>query len=508
MAKRSEPIPVDAVLEVGGALSSSADLDEALANVVQAIGRVMDVSYVDIWTYARERGSVTHSAFWSASDELEPRDPACGDSSLGLDSWPSFPAVIEGREVVVSQVDDPELASEARGCMEGRGYKTMVDAPLLVGDEVVGILGLAETRAKRDVGEADRKLLAALCRFAAAGVHSAGLFHHKEDREGRLLALLKTSRSMAAAMSAQETIQGMRAEIATMLAGVTGVEVHLRADAGGFERFLPPPPARKPSSDDEPPPADPILDKALVAKRPTQARISGGRTRIVLPVVFKDEVTGYIDLKGRLAQAVSGDEVKFLQTLANQAAVALENARLARTVERQSAVDVVTGLHSRWYFFERLYSEVARSYRYKEPLGLVLIEVDGLERFRDVRGDKDADDALRAIARIFGNMMRRKVDIVCRYDRDQFAVLMPHTRGSSPGAALAAERLRATVEATEFRNEEHDILGRFTLSVGVGGYPHHADDGDELIEVTEKALAIARSDGNRVKLYAPYAPAQ
>ena len=84
----------------------------------------------------------------------------------------------------------------------------------------------------------------------------------------------------------------------------------------------------------------------------------------------------------------------------------------------------------------------------------------------------------------------------------EFALLLPNTGPFRPGAALVAQRLREAVEGMELRSEDNVSLGRFTLSVGVAGFPRHAEDADELGGCAVEALAKARAlGGGRVQVY-------
>ena len=98
--------------------------------------------------------------------------------------------------------------------------------------------------------------------------------------------------------------------------------------------------------------------------------------------------------------------------------------------------------------------------------------------------------------------MRQRVDLICRYGGATFALLLPNTTCSPAGAPIVAERLRATLEATEFKTESGQLIGRFTLSAGLAGFPAQSDDADELAAAARQALAEARRAGkNRARVY-------
>ncbi len=118
------------------------------------------------------------------------------------------------------------------------------------------------------------------------------------------------------------------------------------------------------------------------------------------------------------------------------------------------------------------------------------------------RGREDGDAVLKAIARLLTASLRRKVDVACVHGVGEFGLLLPNTPPFKPGAALVGQRLRASIEGMELRNEDHELLGRFTLSVGIAGFPRHAEDADELGGFAGEALARARAlGGNRLQVY-------
>ena len=221
-----------------------------------------------------------------------------------------------------------------------------------------------------------------------------------------------------------------------------------------------------------------------------------------MPLVVAGEPGGYLEIRGGRLRRLTPDELSVLQVLADYVAVAHEYARLGRSLGRQAAVDTVTGFFNRWYFYERLYSETARASRYKQPLSIVLVHMDRFDDFVADRGEVAGDAVLKAISRLLAASLRRKVDIACRHATGEFGVLLPNTAPFKTGAVLVAERLRATIEGMEFRDEDHVPLGRFTLSLGVAGFPRHAEDAEELGTCADKALARARElGGDRLQVF-------
>jgi diguanylate cyclase (GGDEF)-like protein len=154
-----------------------------------------------------------------------------------------------------------------------------------------------------------------------------------------------------------------------------------------------------------------------------------------------------------------------------------------------SQTDPLTGLGNARVLEERMREETARASRYRHPLSLLFIDVDGLKRINDRAGHTAGDAALRRVASALREAARR-TDLAARWGGDEFALLAPET-GSDAGALLG-ERIRA-------------LVGRpgaepITVSVGVAtldGGP--GSSAQRLRETADAALYAAKRQGrNRV----------
>ena len=133
-------------------------------------------------------------------------------------------------------------------------------------------------------------------------------------------------------------------------------------------------------------------------------------------------------------------------SLAGQAVVALENARLHRIVERQALVDGLTGLANRRQADKVLVSELARAQRLGGPVGLILADVDDFKTVNDRFGHPTGDMVLRDLAASLRETVR-EIDIAARWGGEEFAVILPGT--DLEGAAQVAERLRVALSERE-----------------------------------------------------------
>jgi diguanylate cyclase (GGDEF)-like protein len=188
------------------------------------------------------------------------------------------------------------------------------------------------------------------------------------------------------------------------------------------------------------------------------------------------------------------DERVAAASLAQQALVALENARLHRLVARQAVVDELTGLANRRALEQTLRAEVARSQRFNGDVAVVLCDLDDFKLVNDRHGHPAGDLVLRE----FGRRLRRalrEVDHAGRWGGEEFCLILP--RSDAEGAELVAERARALVERRPFVLPGGEEIA-VTASFGVASL---AASGDEsgLVDAADAALYEAKRTGkNRV----------
>jgi len=231
------------------------------------------------------------------------------------------------------------------------------------------------------------------------------------------------------------------------------------------------------------------LEKLKVeAVRPFASLISA-------PLISEHRFLGILRLDHPDTGFYSQDDLRFLLTICDLGAVALENGELFKRTQDLAIHDELTSLYTRGYFLERLKEECIRSLRQNRTLSLLMLDIDYFKNYNDKFGHTAGDIVLRTLSKNIVESLKDLSPIVSRFGGEEFCVVIP---GANKKKAydIACE-LRAKVERTKI------ILRRqatfVTVSIGVATFVDDAKDEDELILKADRAMYEAKQKGrNRV----------
>jgi diguanylate cyclase (GGDEF)-like protein len=174
-------------------------------------------------------------------------------------------------------------------------------------------------------------------------------------------------------------------------------------------------------------------------------------------------------------------------------ALEIANAQLSAL----ATTDGMTGLANHRAFQEELARQVARVQRASTPLSLLLMDVDHFKQYNDTFGHPAGDEVLKSVGRILQQMVREG-DFAARYGGEEFAIILPDTEAET--AMHVAERIRATVGSHAFAHR------RVTLSMGISSYcmPEAAAT---MLQRADTALYAAKAEGRNRIFYMPMSQA-
>jgi diguanylate cyclase (GGDEF)-like protein/PAS domain S-box-containing protein len=228
------------------------------------------------------------------------------------------------------------------------------------------------------------------------------------------------------------------------------------------------------------------------------------------PVLDGDKVVAML-LVGRPpgARPFSDEDRELVDTVASLVAVALRVSEqfealnaLNRKLEELATTDALTGLGNRRAFDEHIATNHSRAQRYRDPYGVLLADVDHFKRYNDRYGHPAGDRILAALGQLVRRALRLE-DGTFRYGGEEIVMLLPNQRAA--GLAVAAERLRAMVEAAAWPHADSDP-GVVTLSLGGAVFDpardsHRGRSWQDVVQLADGALYEAKRAGrNRAVL--------
>lgn len=172
--------------------------------------------------------------------------------------------------------------------------------------------------------------------------------------------------------------------------------------------------------------------------------------------------------------------------------------RLKDTVERLARIDDLTGLDNRRAFLASAERALDHARRNREPLALLILDLDYFKHINDTYGHRIGDLVLIEVADVLARSVRADVDVAGRLGGEEFAILLP--RCDEEAARRTAEAVRAAVEATRVATPAGEIGA--TVSVGCAAIAFE-DSVSAALQQADEALYAAKRDGrNRVALRA------
>jgi diguanylate cyclase (GGDEF)-like protein len=237
-----------------------------------------------------------------------------------------------------------------------------------------------------------------------------------------------------------------------------------------------------------------ISTKQPVAFRPSTepiaaAVVPAGRQVVFVPVQsIQSVVIGAIALVSDQSN-VEVDDEELLAALGTAVGVSLDNQRQRDELRTLAAVDELTRVYNRHFFFDQLDREISASRRYSMPFSILIFDLDELKRLNDDFGHDVGDQALRLLAQ---RLVRhsRSPDIVARLGGDEFAVILPHT--GSEGAQEIAGRLQDSVEQEVIAGVSKKEI-RIAVSCGFACFPEDADDANALLRQADGRMYASKA---------------
>lgn len=250
-----------------------------------------------------------------------------------------------------------------------------------------------------------------------------------------------------------------------------------------------------------------ILDEDQTLVRQIQLIQSGqSPSEAYVAVEGAIDRTNTIRVAGRQLHQVMADQIDYL-VKSNQLLEArvMERTReleiVNQRLEMLSRMDGVLGISNRAYFDDRIKTEWRLARRNKQPISLLMIDVDYLKLYNDTYGHLEGDNCLRSVARAAREGLFRPTDLVARFGGEELVVLLPNT--TLDGARLVAERIKSQVDGYAIPHAASSVSKKVSVSIGLATLePVQGGDALALLLQAENALCQAKKRGrNLIQAY-------
>ncbi len=225
------------------------------------------------------------------------------------------------------------------------------------------------------------------------------------------------------------------------------------------------------------------------ARRVDEATQMETQSIICFPLRSRLRVLGVIQLINVDLTQFNEQEIFFLQSLCDYAAIAIENARWVERIQELTITDDCTGLYNARHLYKTLETEVYRSSRFGYEFSLLFIDLDHFKSVNDTHGHLIGSKLLSEIGYLIKAQLRL-IDFAFRYGGDEFVVLLPQT--SKDSALVVAKRLRDALRASKFIQDEGLNLN-VRASIGLATYPHDARTAHDLIRQADGMMYIVKN---------------
>ncbi len=328
---------LETLQEVARAIGSSIRLDELLPSIYRAVQRVLDARSFFVALYDATRSELRY-ALDIEEGQVSARQGQRWGMGQGLTS-----EVVRLRQPIRTEDYLGECAR--RGVRpSGRPDKAWMGVPMIVGEEIIGALAVSSTSEGTAYTENDQRLLSTIAAQAASAVQNARLYERTDAalarRVDELTALEEIARELNTSLDFSRVIEIVLDQAMAATAAQSGCVVMGTADGQGLQQVA----YRGPEVPDQVSQTTWSVRQGIIGRvvrlgRPALVPdvrqdpdyvgvIGSTRSELAVPISYRNQTIGAINLESDQPAAFDEEDLRFLQRLADHAAVASSNARL------------------------------------------------------------------------------------------------------------------------------------------------------------------------------------
>jgi diguanylate cyclase (GGDEF)-like protein len=480
--------------DAGQAVLSTFDLDEVLQRILGIARDYFHLQNVAILLIDKDAKKlcVRSQIGWDAG-----HDAIC----LGWHEGITGAAVQKKQPVYV-----PDIKEDSRYICCAQSTRSELAIPLMVRDEVVGVLDCQSDQ----LNYFDRETIDLLTMFsthASIALQNARLYSLERQRARQLEAINAIAQQCTAVLDLEDLLARVCSVIQQAFQ-VSHVSLSLREDGdlvlrahdGNLTLCLPA--GARLSVDVEPwskvmASGGMYIENDLSGLAKAFRLFSDAASRMSIPLISFGQTLGVLTLYSSQNNAFRESEWRPLEAVADICSSSIQNAHYVERIRKLSYLDGLTGIFNRRFFELRIMEEIERARRSQTGMAVIIADIDQFKRLNDEFGHLLGDEVLRQVSSLFHRQLR-KIDVVCRYGGEEFAILLTNTNAEH--AMGVAEKLRKMVETWQFPGVPRTV----TISAGVAAFPDHGTARDQLVHAADTGLYCAKKAGrNRVSLAKP-----
>jgi diguanylate cyclase (GGDEF)-like protein len=462
------------------AVLSTFDLDEVLNQILAIVRDYFRLDHGSILLVDEEKRELYTRAYFGGNQEYSKARLPFGAGLTGAAAQLKRPLYVR------------DVEKDSRYIRSIPETRCELAVPLMVQDQVVGVLD-CQSNTPDSFDNETIDLLALFAAQASIGLQNAKLYSMLQQRAAQLEAINAIAKQTTVNLELKDLLERFCTQLPLSLP-VDHVAVLLRNEDGELvlqaEHGKMSPRLRKGHRMK----GGPHCRAALASISSERGVIScpepcfeHAKAEVCVPLISFGENLGVLICVSSELDAFSDNDVTALESVADILATAVQNARYVERVKQMAFRDGLTGSFNRRYFEVKLAEEISRTQRYNQPLSMLMIDIDHFKLVNDEFGHLLGDEVLKQAATLFARLLR-KVDIVCRYGGEEFAVILPATKLDA--AIAVAEKLRLGMETHYFPGVNRPI----TISVGVATLPEGGFR-DDIVRPADQRLYEAKQSG-------------
>lgn len=421
-----------------------------------------------------------------------------------LQRFPTWLKTARNRTIEIIQ--DTQLEPDWVTIPEMAWCRSHACVPIISKDQVIGFLNMDSSIPGYFIQEQVNRLRT-FADQAAVAIEKARLFHNEQRRAEQFRIITEFSQRITSILDVERLMQEIVAEIKTSFhydtisIGLVNADNLVMSQAAGLD------------IENHPPLQAKIGERGIaswvaytghpiivpdVSQEPHYVpwpEDTHTQSELAVPLKIGDQVIGVLNVESNQLNTFDESDLATVQSLANQAAVAIENARLFQEIQRLASIDGLTGASNRRHLLHLAQNEYERFRRFDRPLSALMMDLDHFKKVNDTYGHPVGDQALIALTQCSLENLRA-TDVFGRYGGEEFLVLLPET--DMEHAMQVAERLREEIANITLPSSKGPL--HITISIGIATLePGSELDLDQLIVQADDALYVAKAQGrNRV----------